>query len=640
MNDQKNDIPEDLNPVPASGPVLQIISGHDVGKRLKVLQPCIIGRASDCDLILTDRTISRHHLIVRPLGGGLMIRDLGSRNGAFLNGHRIKDDELVKHGDVILVGETFISVQYPKFMAHERYGSHLLITVSTSAASSFDEVSHPEKLGKENLSQKELNILLEVMGIVKEESNEVTALKHATRRLIEVFNADSAVLCMPSQTDFEPAIILAREKKTQLLTGILQATLMQRKGMLIKNAMKVDNADLTGKIPRNLPASQMCVPFIHNEQISGLLALGARRPEAFDRQALNLLTVMANHLAPVVARAAEREHPEQIHAILPETSHSIIGDSEAVKNLRHLIGQVAHLPVTVLVTGETGTGKELVARAIHESGLTPDGPFVTVNCAAIPSDIFEAELFGYEKGAFTGAFRSKPGKIELACNGTLFLDEIGDLPYHLQAKLLRVLETQEIMRLGGTQLIRTNVRFVFATNKDLKVMVDENRFREDLFFRINTIEIFVPPLRERLEDIPELADFFLDKIQSQLGRVAPFLFSSSVLGSFLAYNWPGNVRELRNVLEQMAVLADGSLLEEHLLPQRIRVATPSPSMQDSDKSGPGLLNSITDQTQKQLILHALKEAGGQKKRAAEILGISRPTLDKKLRMFGIDVEDF
>lgn len=638
MNEKNSNNPSDSSTSQA-GPVLQIISGHDVGKRLKVNQPAIVGRATDSDLSISDRTVSRHHMIVRPVGGGLMIRDLGSRNGVYLNGSQIKDDVIVKHGDVILIGETFISVQYPKHKAQEKYGPKWLVTVSTAAAGDFDEISAPDQIDRNKLSQKDLNVLMEVLSLAREEEDQVTSLRRVTRRLIELFRADSAVLCLASKGDFEPAIIQAKEKKTHLLTEILQTSLIQRKGVLVQNVFEPSVSLIKGKIPRNMPACQMSVPFIDHDRIVGLLALGSKTPEQFHKGSLDLLTVLANQLSSSVAKADKQEHPELIHSLQREgLSHPIIGESEAMKDLRRLIDQVAHQQVTVIITGETGTGKELVARCIHDQGVSRDAPYICVNCAAVPHDIFEAELFGYEKGAFTGAYRTKPGKFELASHGTLFFDEIGELPANLQAKLLRVIETQEFSRLGGTETIKTNARFLFATNRNLRDMVKKGSFREDLFFRINTLEIHVPPLRERMEDIPEISDYFLDQIQNQLNRARPFRFSSSVLGSFLAYHWPGNVRELRNVLEQMAILSDSDYLDENLLPQRIRVGAAS-GVQPSYRSSSGLLSSVTDQTQKQLIVHALKEAGGQKKKAAKILGISRPTLDKKVSLYHIDLND-
>ena len=618
-------------------PTLQIISNQGVGKRLKIQSPVIVGRASDCDMIISDNKISRHHMIVRPENGNLVVRDLGSKNGVFLNGRRIKDDEAVNNGDVLLLGETFLSVFVPKLAEVEESSSEMLVSVSTEGETHFDEVSIPDKLGRENLTERDLKLLMEVLAVTQSDEDKAVCRRRVSQRLLELFHADSIILCLTSNYDFEPAIVFSKKKKTHFLSDILQATMMQRKGILINNAKTRKPVKSSGKSAKKMPLSQMCVPFIHHDQISGLLALGSKRPFAFNKSSLNLLTVLANQLAPDVAKASRNSHFERIQVIEKDKdSQPLIGESESIRHVRHLIQQVASQPVNVLITGETGSGKELIARELHNNSLNPEGPFVTVNCASIPHDIFEAELFGYEKGAFTGAYRSKPGRFELAVNGTLFLDEIGELPVSLQAKLLRVLETNEFTRLGGSRVMKTNARFLFATNRNLEKMVKDEEFREDLFFRINTFEIKAPPLRDHMEDIPQLADCFLEKIQSQLKRPRPFRYSSSVLGCFLAHDWPGNVRELRNILEQMAVLSDSEFLEENLLPTDLRVGKSGArkKMRRSEPK-PGLLTSITDLTQKQLVVHALKEAKGQKKQAAKILGISRPTLDKKIRLFNI-----
>ena len=617
-------------------PCLQVITPAGGGKRFKIQEPCILGRSSDCDFVIEDNKISRYHLIVRPIKSGLIVRDLGSKNGVFLNGKRIMDDEWVKHGDVLLLGETFLSVDYPQSMAAERGGSHFLVTISTAAISLFDEISIPDHVRTDMLTPDDFHAIQDILTLSREKGEETPHFRSVTKHLMGLFHADSAVFCLARLDDYEPIVIFSKEKKTLFLSEILQSTLMQRKGVLIHNIFdRMEKGDST-KIPRDMPASQMAVPFIHEGKIVGLIALGAKRPNVFSKNALTFLTVLANYLAPSVASTCM----QAIIAPSSAASHkysdnAFIGSSDAIAKLQKLIEQVAAQPVNILITGETGTGKEIVARIIHEKSGVSDGPFIAVNCSSIPPELFEAEVFGHEKGAFTGAYRSKPGKFELAQDGTIFFDEIGELPLFMQAKLLRVLESREFMRVGGTQTLYTNARFLFATNKNLPTMVKQGQFREDLFFRINTIEIAVPPLRERLEDIPELAEHFLDDIQIALRRPNNFRFSSAVLSSFLAYTWPGNVRELRNVLEQMAVLTEEDLIDEQHLPDRIRVQTSFPEREGLSKSG-GLLSSVTDLTQKQMILHALDEANGQKKKAAEILGISRPTLDKKLRIFGIN----
>ncbi len=617
-------------------PVLTVISGKSAGKKVKVSSPVTIGRADDCTLRLSDSKVSRHHLEVKPADGGLIARDTGSKNGTFLNGRRITGEQSLKHGDILRLGETFLSVQFPTRKTHERFGSHWLITVSTAAETHFDEISIPEKLGRENLATDDVRVFLEVLTLAYETPEHGASLRRVTQRLVKLFYADSAILCLAHHNDYEPAIIFAEEETLPFLSEILKSALLQRKGILINDALKHVPDSNVDDIIKHLPRSQMCVPFICRGEIVGLFAIGAHNASAFTKPSLNLLTVLANQLAPVIANASRGDILERIHCVVRERfTRPLLGQSEPICKLRHLIEQVARQPISILITGETGSGKEVVARRLHQKGLRPDGPFVPVNCASIPADLFEAELFGHEKGAFTGAHRRKPGKLELAQDGTLFFDEIGELPLALQAKFLRVLETHEFMRLGGTKTIYTNAHILFAINRDLTTLVNEGQFREDLFFRINTFELHVPPLREHLEDIPEIAEYFLEDIQRQLGRGHPFRLSPAVLGSFLAYHWPGNVRELHNVLEQMAILSSEPLLDEDLLPERVRTNAPSPTEGALKRTKGGLLSSITRKTEKQIILQALEEAKGQKKLTAKILGISRPTLDKKLRLFGI-----
>jgi two-component system response regulator AtoC len=254
--------------------------------------------------------------------------------------------------------------------------------------------------------------------------------------------------------------------------------------------------------------------------------------------------------------------------------------SPAMRIINGLLDQVAPTDATVLVWGESGVGKELVARALHARSLRKDCPFVKVNCAALPSELLESELFGYDRGAFTGAHRSKPGKFEVANTGTIFLDEIGEMPLVLQAKLLQVLQDGEFSRLGSRGDVRVDVRIVVATNKDLRALAAQGAFREDLFYRLNVVNIHVPPLRKRREEIPVLAAWFLDQYARRYARVRPSL-SSDTLGRFGGYHWPGNVRELENVVKRIVVLGDETLAIEELLKvpeERVSATVPSPDL--------------------------------------------------------------
>lgn len=303
---------------------------------------------------------------------------------------------------------------------------------------------------------------------------------------------------------------------------------------------------------------------------------------------------------------------------------NIIGESAAMQRVFSLVERVAQTDSTVLILGETGTGKELVATTIHYQSLRKDKPLIKVNCAALPETLIESELFGHEKGAFTGAVRRKPGRFELAHGGTIFLDEIGDMPISTQTRLLRVLQERTFERIGGSQPIAVDVRVIAATNRNLEEEVRAGRFREDLYYRLNVIPIEMPPLRERREDIPALVDFALSKCSRNAARGVRF--SKEAMAALLQYDYPGNVRELENIVERSATLSGSDIIEKEDLPAGV-----------INKGGaqPLSLAEVAAQAEKEYIIRMLVAANGNKTKAAEMLGISRKTLWEKINIYGI-----
>ncbi len=310
---------------------------------------------------------------------------------------------------------------------------------------------------------------------------------------------------------------------------------------------------------------------------------------------------------------------------------SIIGESEAIKKLLVMVERIASSDSTVLISGESGTGKELVATTIHYQSPRRDKPLVKVNCAALPEGLIESELFGHEKGAFTGALRRKAGRFELANGGSIFLDEVGDLPLSAQAKLLRVLQDKTFERVGGTETIKVDVRIIAATNKDLREEVKKGRFREDLFYRLNVIPITIPALRDRKEDIPLLVEHFLKKFNTHLRKNVRF--SRDAIKALLEYDYPGNVRELENIVERAVILCSGEIINREDLP----ISQSSTSTVASATTQALSLSEISARAEKEHILRVLKLTGGNKTRAAELLGISRKTLWEKLNAYGIEI---
>lgn len=318
----------------------------------------------------------------------------------------------------------------------------------------------------------------------------------------------------------------------------------------------------------------------------------------------------------------------------------IVGSSKSIRDIHEIIRKVSESDSTVLILGESGTGKELIAKSIHYLSKRREHPFIHVNCAAIPSALLESELFGYEKGAFTGAFISRPGRFELSDKGTIFLDEIGDMDPSLQVKILRVLQEKLFERIGGVRTINVDVRIISATNRNLETAVAEGSFRQDLFYRLNVIPITVPPLRDRLEDIPELCEFFLEKYSKKLQK-NPLTISESVMDYLKRYHWYGNVRELENLIERLYVLKKDEVVSVYDLPEKIRQrGLPiMPRLLDDD-SNPFInginLNQEIENYERMLILHALELHNGVKAKAARYLNINRTTLIEKLKRFSID----
>jgi DNA-binding NtrC family response regulator len=347
----------------------------------------------------------------------------------------------------------------------------------------------------------------------------------------------------------------------------------------------------------------------------------------------------------VVGKAARTRELSQKHVSGDPNQrgrYRIIGQSEPMHAVYDVIEKVADTPSTVLITGESGTGKELIARALHEHSSRKDKPFVSVNCAAIPPDLLESELFGYERGAFTGAVTSKPGRFELAHGGTLFLDEIAEIPVSMQVKLLRALQEQEFERVGGIKTITVDSRLVAATNRDLKASIADGGFREDLYYRLNVVHVHLPPLRDRPSDIPLLLEHFVQKFNTKLGRSMTG-FEDAAMKQLLRYGWPGNIRELENVVERCMIFAeDGEVGSQHL-PAEVRDSEGDlePSLLADIGPTPGetgLKEAVREATlrlEREFIGRALDQTGGNVTHTARLLKISRKSLQNKMKELGL-----
>jgi two-component system nitrogen regulation response regulator NtrX len=352
------------------------------------------------------------------------------------------------------------------------------------------------------------------------------------------------------------------------------------------------------------------------------------------------------HLTLVVKHGLEesrlREENESLKRSI-ERRHEIIGESEKIKTLKQQIALAGPTHGWVLIHGESGAGKELVARAIHRSSRRSSGPFVEVNCAAIPQELIESELFGHEKGSFTGATGMKRGKFELAHGGTIFLDEIADMSMATQAKVLRVLEGQEFQRVGGTKTLKADVRVIAASNKTLVDEIKKGAFREDLYYRLNVIPLEVPPLRERADDIPRLVRHFLQEFSSEYGQKTKTI-DDSALDLFVRYRWPGNVRELRNIIERLIIMVPAPVLRVQDVPPPINSSPPDRQTAAAPTGGPGghdhaTLKDARAAFEREFIVQKLRENDGNVSRTADAIGVERSNLHRKIKALGIELED-
>jgi nitrogen regulation protein NR(I) len=398
---------------------------------------------------------------------------------------------------------------------------------------------------------------------------------------------------------------------------------------------RVGGMEILAKVKANRPDVPVIIITAHGTVDSAV--------EAIKLGAFDYITKPFEHseIRSVVAKAARTQEAAHGH-VPPEgrARQSLIGASTQMAELFKVIDKVADTPSTVLVTGESGTGKELVATALHDGSGRRDKPLIKINCAAIPKDLMESELFGYERGAFTGAVTSKPGRFELADGGTLFLDEIGEVPVEMQVKLLRVLQESEFERVGGIKTTHVDVRLIAATNRDLEKEIEAGRFRKDLYYRLNVVPIHLPPLRDRASDVPLLVRHFIEKYNKRLNKKIEGISDEALL-RLQAYPWPGNIRELENMMERVLLFADGPRIELGDLPEPVRGGVQAPAASPDAVPQPGerplkdFLKEKQAEIEKSFIVQALAKTDGNVTRAAKLLQISRKSLQTKMKEFGL-----
>lgn len=635
-----------------------------------------VGRAQSNRIVVPDSKCSREHCELYHREGGWYVRDLESRNGLTIDGERVTGDQRLAFGQVIKIGNCTLvyrdnqgELTLEGLRSHSTHSEYEI--VERASGTQYDRPIL-ERIREKREGASALFRLAREMAHI----TEVNPLCEAVFRSLLAFTGVSlgGILLnshqSPELNDFEP-ICSTSGGDTPPFSKYLSRIVSEDRDAILAHDISEHSALAAQESLRDLRAeSAICAPIRHNSQLLGMIHLySVSADDPLSHDDLQFVLAVADQLGDQLHLLRERKDLEtglaktrqQVHQLHDQlrTETELVGTGEKLRELRKAIGKVAPTDALVLIRGESGVGKELVARAVHYNSQRKDGAFVCVNCAALTESLLESELFGHEKGAFTGATARRAGKFEQSDGGTLFLDEIGEMSPEIQAKFLRVLEGQAFERVGGGESIVVDVRVVTATNRDLEQAVRDGKFRKDLFFRLQVIEIFVPPLREHLEDLPEIAQHFVEHFTSKSnyrGRA----FSSAALVKLQAHPWPGNVRELRNVVERAVILSEHEILQpEDIVLTHLELERDEPKKEPTapvaSSSGDAVETSIDplvdlfgsfiqnemslDEFDRCYIEAVLNFTHWNKSKAARILQIERTTLDRRLKKYGIGRPD-
>jgi Nif-specific regulatory protein len=587
------------------------------------LQPGVevtLGRDKKATVYLDDDTCSRRHAVIYEQAGRWFVRDLGSQNGTYVDLRRVEKAPL-SNGQTILLGNKQL-----QFVLHEdaREGSD---AASTDHRDRGESISTSGLLNQSQFQPDELTALCCLMADGVETSDDRRLLETALETVRRQTGADVVgFLSLDEAGDLLPRLVLPDLARVNLeLSRSLTAAVQQsrRPIWLQRDRPQGSGESLVGF------EDAICVPLDGGGTLLGALH-AYRKARSFTAAHTRFCEIVGRHLAGVLRvgrlrRQLEAENSRLRHQLPP--ADDLIGSSPAMQRVRQMIARVASRPSTVLIRGESGVGKERVARAIHRLSSRRDGPLEVLNCATVPENLVESQLFGHKKGAFSDAVSDYDGCFRRADGGTLFLDEIGEFRANSQAALLRVIEDKKVMPLGGQEPVVVDVRVIAATNRDLEREVQEGRFRQDLYYRLHVLEIAIPPLRERVSDIPELAEHFLKYLAQQHGRAVRL--TSAAWDRLVAHSWPGNVRELQNVLESALTFVDGDTIDADDLP--IRGHRPA-------KAAGGLPTLNLRELEKLALAEAWRRTGGDANATAALLGLSRSTIYEKAKRYGVPLD--
>ena len=608
---------------------LESISGLLKGEVFPLARDRVsIGSDPSNELTIYDASIAEHHCLLTWIKETVVVIDLESPRGTFVNGIAIKE-RVLEDGDTLRIGD--IELAY-------RDGNEIARTNANWNAERHDVIDvlpapllhqpswQPPQVTDVGRMARDLNALFKVANAINSQRDLESLQKSVLQLLFEVLPADAGAIQIIDNIECSPTSSVTWKREDHLVPDFtVRHELVLR--TLWERSVVVADLSVTSQQTEKV----LCVPLVALQKTIGVIYLVCFSPsEIFGQDHINFASsvsaIAAVTLESVLAMESLRAENRQLRQQLA-TDEPMVGESPQMLQLAETIEKVANGDSAVLIRGESGVGKEIVARAIHQKSPRSAQPFITINCAAIPENLIESELFGYEKGAFTGAVASKRGRLELAGGGTLFLDEIGELDTKLQAKLLRVLQQKEFERVGGTSTLRFNARVLAATNKDLEEAINAREFRRDLFYRLNVVSVSVPPLREHRDDIPLLAIHFARKYAQRLSR--PFKgISPEARALLMNYSWPGNVRELENAIEHALVMGSSDSILPRDLPESL-------SNEDPVLEGTGTYQHAVMRFKRRLIQDALKNTGDNCTEAARVLGVHPNYLHRLVRKLGL-----
>ncbi len=607
-------------------------------KIIQISGPSVtIGRNPAHDVALADPFLSRDHAKILMLKDGTFeIHDIGAKspvrvNGKIISKHKLRDGDKIVLGHAELIFKTedtthveFLSAGEMSQEAVEVTSLDAQKTVSflTSDLDSKDLVSL-------NKDHQRLMLLYEFGKTVNSHLEDpFFLLDEIMNTAFKMLNAERGFIALVEEKTGKLTCEIVRDvtvdqepEKLEVSRTIIHKVVNERVSIMTINAKKDSEFREVKSVQEYNIRSAICSPLLFRGEVLGVVYLDNRATAgSFSQEDLMFMMAMCHQAGIAMGNAYLHRHVAQENERLGKalkTEYKILGDSPQMKDVFKAMKKVAPSDITVLLEGETGTGKELVARAIHSLSPRNEQNFIAVNCAAIPKELIESELFGHEKGAFTGATSARQGKFQMAHNGTIFLDEIGDMSQDTQAKVLRILDQKELQKVGGSSTIKVDVRVIAATNKDLRKAVEDRNFREDLFYRLNVVSIKLPALRERKSDILSLADYFI------AGRAKKI--SSQAQKLLLSHEWPGNVRELKNCIDRAIVMGSGEIILPEDFPYHLRLGK-------QEISSP--LESL-DRLEEDHVVRVLRHTTWHKSEAAKILGITRQTLDNKIEKYNI-----